>query len=166
VTAPLLIRAKKYASLSSDGREQANPSKSRDYTRTFHHYQAELLLRQLRRIDAVRERIASVVCIYSEVFRNTSAMTFVHPECDKAGLLRFPVAFPGKSRAEIVTRALKRGVSVAENYGLLPEQFEHTKFPNAAWAAHNIIQLPLYPDLSRSSSYRLAQQLLEAAEAV
>src|SRR5207249_9456138 len=80
------------------------------YTREMHPYQAELVLRMLRRIEAIREQIAHLAAIYLEAFRGTPIATFLPPGCDNGGLMRFPIAFPGKGRSAILRRALKRGL--------------------------------------------------------
>ncbi|MBV9302798.1 MAG: DegT/DnrJ/EryC1/StrS aminotransferase family protein [Acidobacteriaceae bacterium] len=163
IAAPLLVRPERYTPLESGANDRIDVTETRDYTRGFHTYQAALLVTQLKRTEAIRSRIESVTNAYTDSFRNTAAMMFLPSECDKGGLLRFPVAFPSKSRPEILRRASKSGLSLAGNYGALPEPCDYSKFPNAVWAAQNIIQLPLYPALSAESATNVAQHLLEIA---
>jgi dTDP-4-amino-4,6-dideoxygalactose transaminase len=41
----------------------------------------------------------------------------------------------------------------------LPEENELSKFPNAVWAAHNLVLLPLYARLSPGDAKRIAQEI-------
>ena len=132
------------------------------YMREMHPYQAELVLRMLRRIEPIRERIARVAAVYLEAFRDTPIATFLPPGCDNGGLMRFPVAFPGKDRSEVLRRALNLGLYLQVIWPrLLPEESEHVRFPNALWAARNVALLPLYTALSPESAARLAQRVIE-----
>ncbi|HVM63004.1 MAG TPA: DegT/DnrJ/EryC1/StrS family aminotransferase [Verrucomicrobiae bacterium] len=132
------------------------------YNREFHPYQARLVLRMLDRMDSIRERIARSVSIYLDAFGGRSIMTFVPDGCDRAGLLRFPIVFKGRERAEILRLALGRGVYPEVNFDLpLPEKSEWSRFPNAVWTARNLMELPLYTALSPRSAERLAQKLVE-----
>jgi dTDP-4-amino-4,6-dideoxygalactose transaminase len=158
---PLLLRKHRDMAATENTSEQAAVTHNLNYTREFHPYQAELVLRMLRRIDEVREQIARLAAIYLDAFRNTPVATFLPRECDNAGLMRFPIAFPGKDRGEILRLALRRGVYLAANYGLLPDKSEHARFPNAVWAAQNLVLLPLYRALSTHSAELLAQHLIE-----
>jgi len=133
----------------------------RDYTREVHPYQAELALRVLRRFDETRERIARLATIYQEAFRDTPITTFLPPGCDNAGLVRFPVAFPGKDRAEILRLAQKRGLYLKVLWGPLPDESELARFPNAVRVARSLVLLPLYSTLPPESAERLAQNLIE-----
>jgi dTDP-4-amino-4,6-dideoxygalactose transaminase len=159
--APLLYRKNRHVSVSGNCSPRFDAAHTRDYTREFHPYQAELLLRTLRRIDQIRERISCLVSVYLDSFRDTSATTYVPPECDKAALLRFPIAFPGRDREKILNLALKRGLNLAANYPALAEKSEHPRFPNAVWAAKNLLLLPLYPSLSPKSAALIAEHLIE-----
>jgi dTDP-4-amino-4,6-dideoxygalactose transaminase len=160
-TAPLLSRRYRRAPATENANQRTAITHTPAYTREFHPYQAELLLRMLRRMDEICEQIARLAATYLEAFRNTPVATFLPPECDNAGLLRFPIAFPRKERAEILRLALERGLDLAANYPVLPEISEHARFPNAVWAARNLVLLPLYPTLSPQSARLLAQQLIE-----
>jgi dTDP-4-amino-4,6-dideoxygalactose transaminase len=138
--------------------EASEPS----YTRAFHPYQARLVLRMLRRMDSVRGQIARLVSIYLEAFRDGPIMTFMPPGCDQAGLLRFPIACAGRQRAEILRLALGQGVYPEVNFDLpLPEKSEYSHFPNAVWAACNLMELPLYSALSPRAAERLAHTIAE-----
>ena len=135
------------------------------YTREFHPYQAELALRVIERINAVRERIASLVSIYLSVFRNTAVVSLVPPECDQAALLRFPVAVPGKARAEILRLALRHGLYLETNFErpLAEESDYATQYPHALWARQNLILLPLYSTLEPPMAELLARKFVEIA---
>jgi dTDP-4-amino-4,6-dideoxygalactose transaminase len=140
--------------------ETSTPS----YARDFHPYQALLALRMLRRMDWIRGQIARLVSIYLDAFRNRSIMTFVPPECDHAGLLRFPIAFAERERAQVLRVALSQGLYPETNFEQpLPEESEYSRFPNTVWAARNLMQLPLYTALSPRSAERLAQKVAEIA---
>jgi len=130
------------------------------YRDEIHPYQAELVLRMLRRIGSIRRHIARTVEIYLEALQNTSWRTFLPPNCDYSGLLRLPVALPGRKRAEILVEALKRGIYLEVEYeSLLPLDSERTRFPNAIWAAENFILLPLYTALSHQAARSLARRV-------
>ncbi|HTS19565.1 MAG TPA: DegT/DnrJ/EryC1/StrS family aminotransferase [Verrucomicrobiae bacterium] len=148
----------------ADAEAMAAASRSSSYTREFHPYQARLVLRMLRRMDAVRDHIARLVTIYLECFQSTSIMTFMPSGCDQAGLLRFPVAFAGRERAEILRLAVGRGVYPEVNFDLpLPDKSEHARYPNAVWTARNLMELPLYTALSLRAARELARKLAEIA---
>jgi dTDP-4-amino-4,6-dideoxygalactose transaminase len=150
------------ASATSEADATAMESSSPSYTRDFHPYQARLVLRMLRRMDSVREHIARLVSIYLECFRDSSIMNFVPAGCDLAGLLRFPIAFAERRRAEILRRAVRQGVYPEVNFDLpLPDKAELSRFPNAVWAGQNLMELPLYTALSLEAARRLAAVLVE-----
>jgi dTDP-4-amino-4,6-dideoxygalactose transaminase len=163
---PRLLRTCRHEPAATRANKQAavpRPSRyTRDYTREVHPYQAELVLRMLGRMDEIREQIARLGTIYLEAFRNTPITTFVPPECDLAGLMRFPIAFPRKDRTEILRLALNRGLYLKVLWERpLPEKSEHTRFPNAVGAARNLVLLPLYSALSPKSAKLLAQNVIE-----
>lgn len=138
---------------------------TRDYTREIHPYQAEIALRVLGRLGEIRERIARLATIYQEAFRDTPITTFLPPGCDNAGLMRFPVAFPGKDRAHILRLARERGMYLKVLWGPLPDKSEHAQFPNAVWVGGNLVLLPLYSMLSPKSAELLAQNVIEIERA-
>jgi dTDP-4-amino-4,6-dideoxygalactose transaminase len=83
-------------------------------------------------------------------------------ESDDAGLLRFPVAFPGRERSQILRLALQRGVYLETNYERpLPEESEYARVPNSLWAAQNVVLLPLYKSLSPADAADLARKVIE-----
>ena len=132
------------------------------YTREIHPYQAELINRMMDRWDGIRQRIARQVSIYQEVFQGTPIQTFLSPECDAGALMRFPIAFPGKDRAAIVSGALRRGLYLKLVWPRpLPEASEYSRFPNAVWASRNLVLLPLYSRLSLSAAELLARGTVE-----
>ena len=89
-------------------------------------------------------------------------MTFDPPNCDDAGLLKFPVACPGRERSELLRSSLKRGLFLEVNYERpLPEDKELAKFPNAVWAARNVFLLPLYARLSTGDAEWIAKEIME-----
>jgi len=136
--------------------EKRSPSYSRD----FHSYQAALVLRMLKRFDTVRARIAGLVSAYRDNLAGTSIITFDPPKCDDAGLLRFPVAFPRRERSEILRLSLNRGLFLETNYEQpLPEERDWARFPNAGWAARNLVLLPLYARLSSEHAERIAKEI-------
>ena len=137
------------------------------YTREFHPYQAQLVLRMYGRMDRIRRHIAQLVAIYTEAFQQGEITTFLPAGCDDAGLLRFPIMVPGKSRAEVLRQALRRGLYLETEFeNLLPEPAEQSRFPNAVLAGRNLILLPLYTALSSKDAGWLAGQLKEIAKAV
>jgi dTDP-4-amino-4,6-dideoxygalactose transaminase len=134
---------------------------TRDYTRRIHPYQAELALRVLGRFGETRERIARLATIYQKAFHDTPITTFLPPGCDNGGLIRFPVAFYGKDRAEILRLARKRGIYLKWLWGPLPDESEQAQFPNAVRVARSLVLLPLYSALSPESAELLAQSVIE-----
>ena len=158
---PRLLSRLRHQPVAGSANTQAAVPRNPSYTREFHPYQAELVLRMLRRMDEIREQIARLAAIYLEAFRNTPVATFLPPGCDNAGLMRFPIAFPGKDREEVLRLALNSGLYLQVLWGPLPEESERARFPNAAWAARNLVLLPLYRALSPQSAELLAQNIVE-----
>jgi len=130
------------------------------YSREFHPYQAQLVVRMLGRRQQIRRHIAQLVSIYEKALRESSVATFLPSERDDAALLRYPVAFPARPRAEVLRQALARGMYLETNFEqLLPAVGERDRFPNAVWAAGNIILLPLYRSLSFDDASGLAERV-------
>lgn len=159
LTMPLLSRKDHHDRTAEDTQEQTAPINGPAYTREFHPYQAELVLRLLKRIDRTRERIAQLVAIYLESFSKTEVISVVPSDCDEAGLLRFPIAIAGRDRDEVLDLGLERGLFLSGIYQLLPDKSDHTRFPNAVWAARNLVLLPLFSGLSPQSAARLAREV-------
>ena len=68
---------------------------------------------------------------YRRHLEGTSIMTFQTPGGDDAALLRFPVAFPGRDRSEILRSAFKRGLFLDTNFEEpLCEPAERSRFPS------------------------------------
>lgn len=139
-------------------------TQSPPYTREFHPYQAQLVLRMFGRMEGIRRHIAQLVSIYTDAFQGGEITTFLPAGRDDAGLLRFPIMVPGKSRAEVLRQALRRGLYLETEFeNLLPAPAEHSNFPNAVLAGRNLILLPLYTALSPKDAGWLAGQLKEIA---
>jgi dTDP-4-amino-4,6-dideoxygalactose transaminase len=135
------------------------------FQRRFHSYQAALVLRMLSRLEQIRRRIIRLAGIYVEEFRDSPIMTFVPKDCQDLAILRFPIAIPNIKRAEVLRRALERGLFLETNYErLLPHRLSaDDDLRNARWAAENIILLPLYTSLAEDDARRIAQQLIAIA---
>jgi len=128
----------------------------------FHEGQAELALRVLGRWDKIREQIARLADTYLEVFRDTAVETFLPPGCDHGGLMRFPVALPGKDQERVLQLGRKRGLYLKVIWDRpLPAESEYSRFPNAVWTARNLVLLPLYRALSAESAAQLARNVVE-----
>lgn len=135
---------------------------NRFFTREVHPYQAELLQRMVRRIDGIRDHISRLVCVYEEIFQNTSIVPVVSSDCDTGAMMRFPVVFPGKNRDEVLHRAEQHGLYLKSGWrGTLSEESESARFPNAVWTAQNVTLLPLYTALSLKSAEALARSLVQ-----
>lgn len=131
------------------------------YRREFHAYQADLVLRALRRWDAINEHVGRLVAVYRGSFAGSEVRTFVGEGCDERALLRFPVVLPGRERREILLRALSKGLYLETNYERpLPGPSELGRYPNAVWAADNMLLLPLYRRLSPVAAQRMAEQVV------
>ena len=153
--------AKPSTSHSSSERVVTAP-RNQYYTREIHAYQAELVLRMLRRMENIREHVVALANIYTEVFRNTPIETFLPPGSDAGGLMRFPIACSGKNREELLRLALKRGLYLKVLWSqLLPEESEYSRFPNALWVARNLVLLPLYTALSAKAAELLALNVVD-----
>jgi dTDP-4-amino-4,6-dideoxygalactose transaminase len=135
------------------------------FSQEFHPYQAALITRVLKRIDAIHAHISSLVAIYQNGFKNSSIQTFMPPECDTGGLLRFPIAFPGVERTQVLRAALSRGVVLETNYERpLPDESDLRAFPASLWASNNVVLLPLYSSLSLDAAHRIASDMLAIAQ--
>lgn len=133
-----------------------------DYCREFHPYQAELVLRMLRRLSRIQRQIEDLVAIYQDKLQGRGIKTFLPRHCDAGGLLRFPVAFPGKDRTEVLRSALKRGTFLETNFDSpLPDRTQLEGFPNSVWAAENLVLLPLYARMPTSVARSLASRVIE-----
>lgn len=132
------------------------------YTKEMHPYQAELVLRMLNRIDQITGKIAQVASIYSDILSDTDVANFVPTDCDRGGLMRFPIAFPRRDRDQMIRLAAKQGVylKVLWREPIAP-QSEWERFPNALWVARNLVLLPLYTALSTGSAEMIARCILE-----
>jgi dTDP-4-amino-4,6-dideoxygalactose transaminase len=160
VTLPFLLHRYRSPETLALQDELEAERKSPFYVRDFHAYQAALILRLLERFDRIRADIAGLVSVYRQTLAGTPVLTFDSPGDDDAGLLRYPVAFPGRQRSEILRRALERGLYLEVNYERpLPEENELSKFPNAAWAARNLVLLPLYARLSPGDAEWIAGEI-------
>jgi dTDP-4-amino-4,6-dideoxygalactose transaminase len=162
---PALLRNMRPAAPAASHSSSLQPvtaPRNQYYTREIHPYQAELVLRVLRRMEAIREHVVALAEIYMDVFRNTPIETFVAPGSDTGGLMRFPIAFSGKNREEILRLALKRGLYMKVLWSRpLPEESEYSRFPNAVWAAQNLVLLPLYTALSTKAAELLALNVVD-----
>jgi perosamine synthetase len=131
----------------------------------FHPYQAALLFRMLRRIDQIRDHIGKLVSVYIKELRGSPVMTFLPDERDDTAILRMPVAIPGARRSDVLRLALERGLFLETNYErLLTDSGSEERFPNAQWAADNVLLLPLYTLLSEQNAKRIAQQLVSISQ--
>ncbi|HOJ25997.1 MAG TPA: DegT/DnrJ/EryC1/StrS family aminotransferase [Candidatus Saccharicenans sp.] len=160
ISLPYLLKTYRRPGPSASPDVQNDVGQSPFYNRDFHPYQAALILRMLGRIDKIRDRIEELVSIYEQTFKGSSVTTFLPANCDRAGLLRYPVAFSDRKRSEILKKALAQGLFLEINYDIpLPDRKDWGYFPNACWAAQNIILLPLYARLSPDRAARLASKL-------
>ena len=128
------------------------------YTKDMHPYQAHLALQMIRRIDRISEQIAELAEVYERHFRGTPIQTFLPAGYDPSGLLRFPIAIPGRDRSEIIRLSRGRGVYLKTMW---VEEESCAGLPNCIWAAHNLIMLPLYTSLSTGSARQIAEMLLD-----
>jgi dTDP-4-amino-4,6-dideoxygalactose transaminase len=123
-------------------------------------------MRMLRRIDSIRIQVARLVSVYDHAFKNEYVMTFLPTGCDDGGVLRYPIAFSKRSRAGALRDALKRGLYLETEFEQpLPDATGLSRYPNAVWAGHNIVLLPLYAALSVEKATWLAGQINEIARA-
>jgi len=159
-TVPQML--KKYGTESDAQGRTTLPTKDDPFfTRELHSYQAALVSRVLGRICSIREHIARLVEAYEQAFRGTQIRTFVVPGCDKAGLLRFPIVIEGRKRSEILRAALQRGLFLETNYErTLANDHETEMYPNSAWAARNVLLLPLYARLPVEAAIKIASEMV------
>jgi dTDP-4-amino-4,6-dideoxygalactose transaminase len=133
------------------------------YTKEIHPYQAQLALRMIRRIDNIGAKISELAAVYEKHFQGTRIQTFLPAHSDRSGLMRFPIAYPGRDRSEILRRARQRGIYLKV---LWSEEADCEGLPNSLWAARNLILLPLYTALSPSAAGRIAETLLDIERTV
>jgi dTDP-4-amino-4,6-dideoxygalactose transaminase len=168
LTLPVLLRNyfKPLPPPAPPGHQPWNVTSGAPFTREFHPYQAQLVSRLLRRFDSVRGHIARLVSIYDCAFKNEFVTTFLPTERDDAGILRYPVAFSKRSRAEALRDALKRGLYLETEFEQpLPDEADLSRFPHAVQAGHEVVLLPLYTSLSENRAAWLAGQVNEIARA-
>jgi dTDP-4-amino-4,6-dideoxygalactose transaminase len=128
------------------------------YTKEIHPYQAQLALRMIRRIDGIARKISELAEVYERHFEGSGIATFLPAGASKSGLMRFPIAFPGRKRAEILKLTTERGIYLKV---LWSEEEDCEGLPNCLWAARNLILLPLYTALSTQSAASIADALVE-----
>jgi dTDP-4-amino-4,6-dideoxygalactose transaminase len=128
------------------------------YTKEIHPYQAQLALRMIERMEKIGERISDLAEEYETCFKETGIATFLPAGASKSGLMRFPIAFPGRKRAEILKHMSEKGMHLKV---LWSEEEDCEGLPNCLWAARNLILLPLYTALSPGSARRIAAALVE-----
>lgn len=134
------------------------------FTREFHPYQAHLVLGMLGRLNRIRDHIARLVGIYLSAFQDQDVIPFLPANFDAGGLLRFPISFSTKSRAEALRSALKRGIYLETEFEQpLPDLSVLSQFPHSVRAGHDTVLLPLYTALSIKDATRLAAQIVEIA---
>ena len=137
------------------------------YTREFHPYQAQLVLRMLKRMDRIRGHIGQLASLYQEALKGSPVVSLFPSSEDEGGVLRFPIAFAGKSRAEALREALGRGLYLETEFEQpLPAPAELINFPNAVWAGKHVVLLPLYTALSLEDARVLAGHVTEIARDV
>ncbi len=150
----------------NDGAErESDPKDSPFYQMEVHPYQAALVLRSLSLADQIRKQIECLVLEYESALSGKPVQTFISRDTDRGGLLRFPVAIEGISRARFLRRALSQGLYLETNYErpLAPRE-EWERLPNALWAAENVVLLPLYRSLKQSQARSIAQKVAKIAE--
>jgi dTDP-4-amino-4,6-dideoxygalactose transaminase len=128
------------------------------YTKEIHPYQALLALRMIQRIDKIGGKISELGEVYERHFAGSGIRTFLPTGASKSGLMRFPIAFPGRKRSEVLKLTAERGIHLKV---LWSEEEDCEGLANCLWAARNLILLPLYTALSAESAGRIAQTLLE-----
>lgn len=157
-----LLRRFHKGRVTVNANNQAEVPPNAFYNQQFHPYQAELVLRLVKRMDQIREQIACLAEIYLKALQRTPVATFLPPGSDNGGLMRFPVAFPERHRESILRLARKRKLYLKVLWDHpLAEKHELARFPNAVWAAQNVVMLPLYSGLSPKSAELLAQSVIE-----
>lgn len=150
----------------NDGAErESDPNDSPFYQMEVHPYQAALVLRSLSLADQIRKQIECLVLEYESALSGKPVQTFISRDTDRGGLLRFPIAIEGISRAQFLRRALSQGLYLETNYErpLAPRE-EWERLPNALWAAENVVLLPLYRSLKQSQARSIAQKVAKIAE--
>lgn len=155
---PFTTQDRNAGSRSTQDSERVPAPRSAFYTREVHPYQAELVLPLIRRIDQTGQRIARLASIYLKIFEESTIKVMLPPACDLSGLMRFPVAFPGRERSHILERAQKQGIHLKVMWS---EEASCEGLPNAIWVARNLVLLPLYPALSEKSAKALGHALVE-----
>ncbi len=135
------------------------------FNRAFTGYQAELVLRVLKRLEDIGQHIKKLVAVYNDCFASTTIQTFVNDTCDEKALLRYPIAIPGIERGEILRRALRGGLYLETNYeSIIAPKEEQRVYPNACWAAENVVLLPLYRGLPLDAAETIGLRTLKISE--
>jgi len=161
---PILMQSYFRQPAGANGGHGKSITNGAPFTRAVHPYQAQLILRMLGRLDRIHGHIKQLAAIYAEAFRNGVVTTLLPSSFDAAGLLRFPVVFPGKSRVEVLRNALRRGLYLETEFEEpMPSSAEWDRFPNSVWACRNLVLLPLYRSLSVKKAAWLAHQVNELA---
>jgi dTDP-4-amino-4,6-dideoxygalactose transaminase len=140
------------------GDASAKPPSTPFYTREIHPYQAQLLIPMIRRIDRICKRISQLAELYEKHFEGRAIQTFIPVGSDTSGLMRFPIAFPGRDRSRILRLAQRRGIYLKTMWS---QEAGCEGLPNCLWVARNLILLPLYSALSLTSAEAIAETLLD-----
>jgi dTDP-4-amino-4,6-dideoxygalactose transaminase len=112
----------------------------------------------IRRIDRICKRISQLAELYEKHFEGRAIQTFIPVGSDTSGLMRFPIAFPGRDRSRILRLAQRRGIYLKTMWS---QEAGCEGLPNCLWVARNLILLPLYSALSLTSAEAIAETLLD-----
>ena len=141
------------------------------YKANLSDIQAALLIGQLPRLEAQRQRREAIARRYEEAFADLSGVTFpTVPEGAQSARHLFTIWVPPARRDRTMAELQERGIGIAVNYRAvhLLSYYQwrfglpRGSFPNAERIGDSTLTLPLYPSMTDDEQ----QQVIDAVSAV
>ena len=151
----LWFRCRKYISAELEAQRAPNP---KHYFLSMPEWQAKIALQQLAKLDELAARRSAVYQQYLQFMRGKVAGLPPAQRDDEVwACVRFPLLVEG-NKFRFYERAISRGVDLGFSFSVLatPDSFHASHM-----IAKKVLNLPLYPDLSRAEQRRVVEAIVE-----
>ncbi len=144
-----------------DSHDSSSSTLPRNYNSTFADFQARIGLAQLRKSDAIRKKRIALAEVYDRELRDIPGLCPA-PIIPGASYAYYSLRIKRRDQINFVSRMLAQGVAVDQTYDYaVPwlkayRGYASNEYPCAEQAAHEVINLPVYPDLSTESAQYVA----------